>query len=214
MFAKVYDLLMSDVAYDELLTLIKPYIKPTDLILDAGCGSGYFLKELLLENYYALGVDHDDDMLSIAHQRLTEAHLPVRLYTHDLRKPLAAQVDIVVSFFDVMNYFKGVQKVFENIYQALYNDGKFIFDVYKYEVLDLYDGYVEIENDPISYEWKILRKDEKLIHKVMVEDNEHQVTQYVRKLDTYINLLKALKFKDIKVIDGPDIRKHYIIATK
>ncbi len=214
MFAHVYDLLMSDIEYHDLLTLIKPYINQNDLILDAGCGSGYFLKELLLEDYYAIGIDNDDEMLSIAHDRLTSSNLNANLYHHDLRDPLAAQVDVIVSLFDVMNYFKGIKTVFKNLYLSLYDNGRFIFDVYKYDVLDIYDGYEEKEDEPIAYEWKINRKDQKLIHQINLDDYEHKVIQYVMPLDYYLNILKDLKFKDIKVIDGPDERKHYIIATK
>lgn len=214
MFAHVYDLLMSDIEYHDLLTFIKPYINQSDLILDAGCGSGYFLKELLLEDYQAIGIDLDDDMLSIAHDRLTTAHLKAQLYHHDLKDPLGAKVDVIVSLFDVMNYFKGIKQVFRNIHRALYDQGRFIFDVYKYEVLDLYDGYEEKGDLPITYAWKINRKDHKLIHDVLVDSYHHEIVQYVMPLSYYIDVLKTLKYKNIEVIDGPDERKHYIIATK
>lgn len=214
MFARVYDLLMSDIDYHELLTLIKTYLNKSDLILDAGCGSGYFLKELLLEDYQAIGIDLDDEMLSIAHDRLTSSHLNAQLYHHDLKDPLGAKVDVIVSLFDVMNYFKGIKKVFKNIHTALYDQGRFIFDVYKYEVLDVYDGYEESDDLPITYEWKIKRDSDRLHHEVLVDHELHQITQYVKPLAYYIDVLNTLKFKDIKVTDGPDERKHYIIATK
>ena len=214
MFAKIYDLLMSDIDYHELLNLIKPYIRKEDLILDAGCGSGYFLKELLEEDFYAIGIDHDDEMLAIADERLKSAHLKAALYHHDLRDPLAAKVDVIVSFFDVFNYFKGVKKVIKHLHQALYDEGRLIFDVYKEDVLKDYDGYEESDTIPIDYHWKIHVNNHMLIHDVNVDDVSHQVKQYVMPLDYYINVLKELKFKNIDVIDGPDERKHYIIATK
>jgi len=213
MFAKIYDLLMSDIEYNDILIWLKPYIKKDDLILDAGCGSGYFLKELLLDGYVAIGIDHDDEMLSIAHERLTSNHLKSQLYHHDLRDPLHANVDTIVSFFDVMNYFRGIKGVFQNIKRALSENGKFIFDVYKYEVLEEYDGYVENETDPIEYIWKIHRNQDKLIHQVLIDEKLHEVNQYVKPLSYYTDVLKSVGFKHIEVLDGPDVRKHYIIAT-
>ena len=54
MFAQIYDLLMADVDYDALLSLIKPYIKKENTIIDAGCGTGYFLKALIENGYDAV----------------------------------------------------------------------------------------------------------------------------------------------------------------
>lgn len=213
MFAKIYDELMSDIDYEQIYTFLKPYLNKNDLILDAGCGSGYLLEELLKNEYDVLGIDHDDQMLSIALDRLRTSDLKAPLYNHDLRDRLAIKVDVIISFFDVMNYFKGVKNVFHHIRQALNDKGRFIFDVYKVSVLSDYDGYEEIEDIPLKYQWSIKSNKNRLKHTITVDNDIHQLIQYVEPLNYYLDILNVLGYKDIKVENGPDIRKHYIIAS-
>lgn len=213
MFAKIYDELMSDIDYEQILIFLEDYIGEEKTILDAGCGSGYLLRELLLKGYDVIGIDRDDQMLSIAYDRLRSENLKAPLFHHDLKDEIDVSVDIIVSFFDVMNYFKGVKRVFKNIKKSLNEEGMFIFDVYKESVLIEYDGYNEREDEPISYEWSINTDQMKLKHLVIVENNIYKLTQYVKPLSYYLDLLKDLKFKEILVKEGPDPRKHYIIAS-
>jgi SAM-dependent methyltransferase len=213
MFSKIYDELMSDIDYEQIYAFLSPYIKEGDVVLDAGCGSGYLLKELLLHQVDAIGIDNDDHMLSLAQDRLQTSDLRAPLYHHDLRDKLDIKVDVIVSFFDVMNYFKGIKQVFSNIKDALDSNGIFIFDVYKDSVLDDFDGYIENESEPFDYQWAIQRDKMKLKHKVIVDQEIYELTQYVKPLLYYLDVLSALGFKDIQVLKGPDIRKHYIIAS-
>jgi SAM-dependent methyltransferase len=213
MFSKIYDELMSDIDYEQIYTFLKPYIKADDVVLDAGCGSGYLLKELLLHDIDAIGIDNDDHMLSLAQDRLQTSNLRAPLYHHDLRDKLDIKVDVIVSFFDVMNYFKGIKQVFSNIKDALASNGKFIFDVYKESVLDDFDGYMENDNDPFYYQWSIKKDKMRLKHKVVTDQEVYKLTQYVKSVSYYLDILSSLGFKDIQVLNGPDIRKHYIIAS-
>lgn len=212
MFARIYDLLMSDVDYEALLEFIKPYIKKENTIIDAGCGTGYFLKLLIENGYDAIGIDIDDEMLSIAQQKLISSHLKAPLYHHDLKRPMHMKVDVVLSLFDVMNYFKGIKSIVKHIKNSLTQKGTFIFDVYKYEVLNMYDGYHEIEEDPINYDWSIQSNHESLKHHIKVDGYDHRLTQYIRPLSYYEKILKEVGFKHVQIVDGPDERKHYIIA--
>lgn len=213
MFAKAYDLLMADVDYEQIYEWLKPHFKNTDLIIDAGCGSGYLLLELLNHGHQAIGIDIDSSMLSIALDKLRENHVETNLYEHDLRNPMNAQADVIIAMFDVANYFKGIKKVFKNIHQALYDGGRFIFDIYKKEVLVDYQDYSEIEDEPISYAWRIETSGHLMTHYVEFEDEMDIVKQYVYDLDYYLDILKSLGFT-YEVSDGIDSRKHYIVATK
>ncbi|MBU1142162.1 MAG: class I SAM-dependent methyltransferase [Firmicutes bacterium] len=213
MFAKAYDLLMADVDYEKIYEWLKPHFKNTDLIIDAGCGSGYLLLELLNHGHQAIGIDIDSSMLSIALDKLRMNHLETNLYEHDLRNPFGAEADVILAMFDVTNYFKGIKKVFKNIHQALYDGGRFIFDVYKKEVLSEYSNYSEIEEEPIPYAWKIETQGHLMTHYVEFEDEIDIVKQYVYDLDYYLDTLKELGF-NYTVSDGIDPRKHYIVATK
>lgn len=213
MFAKIYDVLMSDVDYDALFRWIEPYIKKEDTIVDAGCGTGYFLKTLIQNEYDAIGVDIDDEMLAIAKEKLMSNQLKAPLYHHDLRRPMHLKVDVIVSLFDVMNYFKGVKSLIRNLKNSLNTQGKLIFDIYKYEVLEQYDGYHETENEPICYDWKIRTTHEKLTHEIKVGNHNHHQNQYIKPLSYYTNILKDVGFIHYQILDGPDSRKHYIIAS-
>lgn len=213
MFEPLYDLLMSDVDYESLLEDIKPYFKKSDLIIDAGCGSGYLLVEILKQGYTAIGLDLSSRMLSIASERLRSEGLTSKLYEHDLRKPIYANADIIIAMFDVMNYFKGVKTVFKNCYQSLYPEGRLIFDIYKKDVLKDFDGYIEESCEPICYRWEIRSKDSLFKHKVFHENEVDTITQYVYDLEYYLDLLKELGFK-VEVKASIDTRKHLIIATK
>ena len=213
MFARAYDLLMADVDYEAIYTWLKPYLKENKTILDAGCGSGYLLVELLKNKHEAIGVDIDSNMLSLAYDKLREADLSANLFEHDLRESLGVTVDVILSMFDVVNYFKGLKTVFKNIYNGLNAHGIFIFDVYKIDVLTTYSNYIEIEDEPIHYEWRIRSSHSQLIHEVNIGDETVEITQYVYDLSYYLDLLHQQGFKT-EVREGLDIRKHYIIAFK
>lgn len=213
MFEPLYDLLMSDVDYEALLDDIKPYIKNTDLIIDAGCGSGYLLVELLKKQYTAIGLDLSSRMLAIAEQRLRSEGFMTKLYEHDLRKPMHAQADVILAMFDVVNYFKGVSHVFSHIYQALYPKGRFIFDVYKIEVLEEYKDYIEESDEPVHYRWEITSHKNMFKHRVYHNQEVDDIKQYVYDLSYYVDLLKSLGF-NVEVKSSIDPRKHLIVATK
>lgn len=214
MFASIYDVLMNDVDYEALLEQFKPYINHSQTIIDAGCGTGYFLTELLRAGYDAIGLDKDSDMLKIAKNKLQEAVLPQPLYEHDLKDALGVRVDVVFCLFDVINYFKGVKTVFQNIYQALNDHGVLIFDIYQKDVMRTYHDYKESDTQPISYHWHIQYKPPILKHTVEVDQTIYQTKQYVYDLNYYIDMLKKTQFKDIKTHEGLDPRKTYIVAYK
>lgn len=213
MFEPLYDLLMSDVDYEALLKEIEPYLKKSDLIIDAGCGSGYLLVELLKKEYTAIGLDVSTKMLAIAEERLRVEGLSTKLYEHDLKHPMHANADVILAMFDVMNYFKGVKKVFQNCYQALYDEGKLIFDLYKIDVLEEYDGYIEEESEPTTYRWEIKSKGHTFSHLIYHENEVDRINQYVYDLDYYVGLLENIGFT-VLVKPSIDPRKHLIIATK
>jgi SAM-dependent methyltransferase len=213
MFAKVYDLLMSDVDYEQIYDFLKPYLKPYDFICDAGCGSGYLLLELIQRKHHAIGIDLSSEMLAIASEKLKAHGVSAMLYEHDLRKPMAAEFDCILAMFDVINYFKGAKQVLKNLYHALDDQGILIFDLYKRDEILAYHQYQEKEIDPIAYSWTIDVNLPLVKHQVEVDHHIDIIKQYVYPLEYYLEILNDLGFKT-KVLNGPDIRKHYIVAQK
>jgi SAM-dependent methyltransferase len=213
MFARFYDRMMEDVDYHQLFDVIEPYVLKTDVVLDAGCGSGRLLIELLQEGYQAFGIDNDTDMLSLAEARLREAGFSTRLFVHDLRQPLHVEVNVIVLMFDVLNYMKGIVGVLKRLDQALLPGGTLIFDVYKESVLNDYDGYYEEGDRPLSYTWSIKTTKRHMIHTIHEDQSSTVIRQTVRPLSADLDVLKSMGY-DTHEIKGPDPRKHYIVARK
>ena len=213
MFAEAYDLLMSDVDYDKIYLWMKPYLKPSDLIIDAGCGSGYFLLELLKNNHQSIGIDLDSHMLSRAREKLQSEDLYAPLYEHDLRKSYHMKADVIVMLFDVVNYFKGTKTVFKHAFDALNHNGRLIIDLYQDDIISSYDQYEENESEPIHYHWKIHVKNHLITHELTIEHEKKMIRQYTYPLKHYVDELEHIGF-DVTIDKGPDMRKHYLIAYK
>lgn len=211
-FAYIYDQLMSDIDYQLIFDFIKPYIKNKDVIIDAGCGTGY-LTEILAHNHQVIGLDIDSDMLTIARNRCESLGLDVQFYEHDIKDEIPLRVDAIISMFDVINFNQDEFSIFKSFYDALNDKGICILDIYKEEVLDVYQNYDESEDLPIPYTWHISVKDDTMTHQLDCLNQTYEMIQYVKPLAYYLNIIKQIGFK-YQVTDGPDERKYYLILEK
>jgi 2-polyprenyl-3-methyl-5-hydroxy-6-metoxy-1,4-benzoquinol methylase len=211
-FAKLYDQLMEDIDYEEIYAFIKPYIINFNSIIDAGCGSGY-LTTLLAKDFNVIGLDNDDDMLVLARNRLEEHGVKAKLYMHDLSEAIPLKADAIIACFDVLNYFENIESVIHHFYESLNNQGLLIFDIYKEEILDIYQNYREIEEEPFPYTWFVKVDGNEINHHITVNQDTYDIKQYVHRFSRFKDALEALGCH-VDMIDGPDERKHYIIATK
>ncbi len=211
-FQDLYVQLIEDIDYDPIIEWIKPHLKPSQRILDAGCGSGVILVPLTKAGYDVVGVDIDTKMLSYAQQALFEAALPVQLYEHDLRTPLSQTFDVILLFNDVVNYFKGVKTVFKTLKKALNPNGFILMDFYKEDYLSVMDWYEEAETSPIHYRWTSRVKGVCLTHTITDYKDTYEVKQYVYPVDYYRTVLESLGLT-VVITEGPDERKHYLKAS-
>lgn len=212
-FENLYDFLQEDVNFDELLKPLLPYIKKEYPILDAGCGSGHILANLVSKGYDVTGVDINSSMLSMAKSRLDDLNLTAPLYEHDLKKPLGQKFKTIIALLDVFHYFKGIKTVAKNMYNALEIDGVFILDLYHSPVNE-----VESENDDyFMYNWKVETKDNRIKHTINVLNGrfigDYEVNQFYYPIEYYVNTLKEVGFK-VSKITGFDDRKIYLICRK
>jgi SAM-dependent methyltransferase len=205
--------MMDDVDYGAIADSIVPYLEKDSVILDAGCGSGRLALELLERGHHVIGIDNDPGMLALAEERIRESGFHADLYDHDLRHPVHVTVDIVLLMFDVLNHFKGIKGVLSNIDKALDKGGLIIFDVYREDVPGLFDAYVEEDSSPVPYRWEIRRHNMTLRHVVRTEDTETVIVQTVRPLEEDLKVLSGMGYRTER-FNGPDPRKHYIVATK
>lgn len=101
-------------------------------MVDAGCGSGVWARELSERGYQALGIDISVDMIRLARQQAPAAKFQVGSF---LSAALPA-CDAVTSIGECVNYAfdrkrgkKGLAEFFRRVYRALRPGGVFIFDI-------------------------------------------------------------------------------------
>lgn len=210
-FQQIYDLLTADIDYQPIITFLDTHLDKSKNVLDAGCGTGIFLLPLLDMSYQVTGIDMDEEALSRLKQKLDEKQIYAPLYCHDLRNPIYQSFDQIILMNDVVNYFKGIKGVFKHLKKALNPKGVIILDCYKYEYLQTMDGYIETDNEPINYTWKVKRKSNRLTH-IIEADKQYVIDQTIHPLDYYIKAFETLGFK-VEILEGPDERKHYLKAS-
>jgi SAM-dependent methyltransferase len=102
------------------------------LVVDLGCGSGVWARELVNKGYEVLGVDISPSMIEIARARVPEA----RFENSSLLKFKIPHCNAVTSLgecfnylFDMTNRLSSLRQLFGRIYKALEPGGLLIFDI-------------------------------------------------------------------------------------
>src|SRR5215211_5674532 len=89
------------------------------LIVDLGCGSGLWARELAGAHYDVLGLDISEAMIDIARERVSEAEIPACV--------------AVTALGEVLNYLfdpgTDLALLLHRVYEALVPGGLFVFDV-------------------------------------------------------------------------------------
>ena len=145
-FAKVYDLFMDNVPYEEWAAYVKGILEEfgvkDGLVLDLGCGTGSLTECLARAGYDMIGAESSEDMLEIAMEKKERSGLDILYLLQDMREfELYGTVRAVVSICDSMNYileYGDLVQVFRLVNNYLDPGGVFIFDMnteYKYEQL-------------------------------------------------------------------------------
>jgi SAM-dependent methyltransferase len=101
------------------------------LVVDLGCGSGIWARELLRSGYEVLGVDISPSMIRLARRQAPGA----RFELGSLLKFKLPACDAVTSIgecinytFDPLNSRKACDALFRRVYEALRPGGVFVFD--------------------------------------------------------------------------------------
>jgi SAM-dependent methyltransferase len=105
---------------------------PGGLVVDLGCGSGLWARELLRAGFGVLGIDISDAMVEIAREKAPGAEFRVG----SLFEAPIPPCDAVMAVGEVLNYLfdpenekRGLEGVFGRVYGALRPGGVFVFDV-------------------------------------------------------------------------------------
>jgi SAM-dependent methyltransferase len=103
------------------------------LVVDLGCGSGLWAKELADAGYDVLGIDVSEAMVRISRGRVPEAEFRVAtLFEVDI-----PSCNVVTAIGEVLNYLfdpatggdRALVRLFDRIHDALTPGGVFVFDV-------------------------------------------------------------------------------------
>jgi SAM-dependent methyltransferase len=129
-----------DVGFGDFAKTAAPWLLETlrangidsGLVVDLGCGSGIWARELSQAGYDVLGIDISPAMIEIAFKRVPRGEFRVGSL---LRAKLPA-CDAVTSLGECFNYlFDGtnriarLRRVFDRVYSALKPGGLFVFDI-------------------------------------------------------------------------------------
>lgn len=190
-FARVYDLFMDNVPYEEwcgyIRGLLLEYGVRDGLVLELGCGTGRLTRLLADAGYDMIGVDNAEEMLEIAREAEYEnsaaddgVQSGILYLLQDMRSfELYGTVRAVISVCDSMNYLleeSDLLDVFRLVNNYLDPGGIFLFDlntVYKYRDL-LGETTISENRDEGSFIWENYYDDKSGI-------NEYDLTLFIRE---------------------------------
>jgi SAM-dependent methyltransferase len=115
-----------------ILEILRDNGVPEGLVVDLGCGSGQWARELLRAGYRVLGIDISEAMIELARQKAPEAEFRVgSLFETELPPcdAVTAVSEVLNYLFDPQNEERGLEGVFGRVYEALRPGGVFVFDV-------------------------------------------------------------------------------------
>lgn len=243
-FARVYDLFMDNVPYEEwskyIIGLLNEYGISEGLMLDLGCGTGKLTRLLAKAGFDMIGVDNAEEMLEIAREAgYEDENVPDILYLlQDMREfELYGTVRAVVSICDSMNYIleeEDLLTVFKLVNNYLDPKGLFIFDlntIYKYRELlgettisenreegsFIWDNYFDEEEQINEYDLTLFIREEGDLYR------KYEETHYQRayELETVKNLIEQAGMEFVAAYDAftkepvkADSERIYVIARE
>jgi SAM-dependent methyltransferase len=100
------------------------------IVVDLGCGSGLWARELVDAGYQVLGIDISEAMITLSRKRVPEAEFRVGSLFDAEIPPCGA----VTAVSEVLNYLfdeepGGLAPLFRRVFEALVSGGVFVFDV-------------------------------------------------------------------------------------
>ncbi len=115
-----------------ILGMLRENGVPEGLVVDLGCGSGLWARELLRAGYRVLGIDISESMVEIAREKAPGAEFRVGSLFEATIPPcdaVTAVSEVLNYLFDPENEGRGLGRAFGRVYEALRPGGVFVFDV-------------------------------------------------------------------------------------
>ena len=115
-----------------LLSLLRQNGITEGVIVDLGCGSGIWAKELADAGYQVIGVDISPAMIELARQSVPEARFHIGSFVR-FRVPSCRTVtalgEVFNYLFDPKNSLRTLRQVCKGVFDALTRKGLLVFDV-------------------------------------------------------------------------------------
>ena len=102
------------------------------LVVDLGCGSGLWARELVDAGYKVLGIDISEAMIELSRNRVPEAEFRVgSLFEVEIPRcqAITAVSEVLNYLFDAGSEERGLGCLFRRVHGALVPGGVFVFDV-------------------------------------------------------------------------------------
>jgi SAM-dependent methyltransferase len=115
-----------------LLNLLRQNGITDGRIVDLGCGSGIWARELADAGYQVIGVDVSPAMIELARQRVPEAELHVESFLRfhlPVCHAVTALGEVFNYLFDATNSLRSLRRLCRQVFKALAPQGTLIFDV-------------------------------------------------------------------------------------
>lgn len=100
--------------HQKLATFIRPYLKPSDTVLDLGCGLGYLMDELKDPVRAVYGADMDERALKLLQARQPD----IPTYWINFPEELPPPADVLITMFFGRNLIE--HEAFEKLYRRLH----------------------------------------------------------------------------------------------
>jgi len=204
-FAAVYDAVMDDSLYDlwtDFSLRHLPKTKDKKKLLELACGTGIQSVRFSQAGFDVTGLDLSADMLKIAEKRAASAKQKIDFIEGNmLNLSQAGKYDFVTCYSDSICYMQDeveVGDVFKEVYNALNEDGVFIFDVhstYQTDEVMLWDTYEDAAPHSIVHELTFFVQEED--GSFSRHDEVHEERTY--EVLTYDILLEQAGFKSFKL---------------
>ncbi len=211
LLATFYDAFIDPFVYQKYLQLLDKYTSKGTL-LDIGCGTGALSMELAKLGYKVMATDLSEDMLQVVNSRARKEKIDVEIGVYDMLDPITMKFDTVVASMDVINHLADLEDVqfgFTNIFDALNQNGVFMFDILSSEYIDMLDGYTE-DDEEFNFHWESNKgeKEHSIIHTITMtlDEKTHEVKIFEETHDALMYEQIAIKvgFRVLEKLSLPE----------
>ncbi|MHC5227228.1 class I SAM-dependent DNA methyltransferase [Enterococcus sp. LJL99] len=218
-FAFVYDEVMDDGLYDQWLTFSKRHLPASSAILEMACGTGALAVAFAKNGYEVTALDLSEEMLMMASKRAADEEATVQFVQGNmLDLSEMGQYSAITCFSDSLCYMANrqeVQQVFDEVYQALEEEGTFIFDVHStYQIDKIFPEYsYHYQTEEFAFLWDSYQgeKEHSIEHFLtfFVKEDGSESDSFTRydelhkertySLENYLTMLESAGFMDVSV---------------